>query len=150
MAADDKTPDSDRLADRPDAVTLGMDEDDQVLDQSIEPVGLGADVLGEGQAAVRLEIALRQQLCAAVDRGHGRAQLMRQDVEESLAISLLDQLLARGIDPALKPWAAWAFCWGAVNPGRRISRHHGSMVVVAWVTHRHRRPPGHYAGVAQT
>ena len=80
-------PDRDRLADGPDAVTLGVNEDDQILDQSIEPVGLGADVLRERLTTVRGQIALRQQLRTAVDRGHGRAQLMGQDVEECLAIA---------------------------------------------------------------
>ena len=72
-------------------VTLGVDEDDQVLDQPIQAVGLDADVLGEGLATVRLELALRQQLGAAVDRRDGRAQLVRQDVEEGLAVALADQ-----------------------------------------------------------
>ena len=37
--------DRNRLADRPDRVSFGMDEDDEILDQSIEAIGFNADVL---------------------------------------------------------------------------------------------------------
>ena len=97
----DQSPDRDGLADRPDPVPLGMDEDDQVLDQAIEPIGLDADVFREGLSPIRRELALRQHLGAAVDRGHRRAQLMREDVEECVAIALADQRVARWLDPGL-------------------------------------------------
>ena len=48
-----QAPDRDGLADRPDPVPLGVDEDDQVLDQPIEPIGLDADVFREGLSAIR-------------------------------------------------------------------------------------------------
>ena len=87
----DQAPDGDRLADRVDPVAFGVHEDDEVLDQAIEPVRLDADVLGQRAPAVSLELALGQELGAAIDRRHRRSELVRQDVEERLAIGLVDQ-----------------------------------------------------------
>ena len=99
----DQAPDGDRLADRADPVAFGVHEDDEVLDQAIEAVRLDADVLGQRAPAISLELALGQQLGAAVDRRHRRSQLVRQDVEERLAIGLVDQPALRrgpaGSDP---------------------------------------------------
>ena len=87
-----------------------FDEDDEVLDQAVEAVRLDADVLGQRAPAVRLELALGQQLGAAVDRRHRRSQLVRQDVEERLAVGLVDEpALRRG--PRRDRTPGGRVCW---------------------------------------
>ena len=151
IAATDQAPDRDRLADRPDPVPLRVDEDDQVLDQAIEPVRLDADVLGQCAPAVSLELALRQQLGAAIDRRHRRAQLVRQDVEERLAIALVDQPALRRRRRRDRIPGSWVCLAGAA--GTRAVGSGG--IMSEWsrlrgVTQAHRRPTWHYACVART
>ncbi len=117
-----------------------FDEDDEVLDQAIEAVRFDADVLGQCAPAVCLELALGQQLGAAVDRRHGRSQLVRQDVEERLAVGLVDQPALRRGPGGIGPRAVGLLGRSDWDSSRLIGRHHVRIVACGWVTQAHRRP----------
>ena len=90
LALDDRRQDpleEDRLAADELLAALDAGEDEQVLDEAVESLGLGRDVGDELARDGRIELlaAPQQHLAAAVDRGDGRPQLVRQDADERVA-----------------------------------------------------------------
>ena len=69
------------------AATLDARHGHEVLDHPLQPFGLCGDADEEliPRLGIEASAAPEQQLGAAVDRGHRRAQLVRQDAEEPVA-----------------------------------------------------------------
>ena len=149
---DDEAADRDGLADRTDAVPLGVDQDHQVLDEAVEAVRLDAHVRRQRAAAIRRQVLRGKQLRPAVDRRDGRPELVRKDVEECLAIALADEPIVAGVGGRgrARPtgWAGGATS-SRLRMGRQIARHHGRIVRPRRVTGRQGGPQPRYGRVAQ-
>ena len=70
-----------------DEAVLGARQDEQVLGDAVQPVGLFLDVLDQRLQLVAARL-LREQLRGAVDGGHRRPQLVRHDAHERVAEDL--------------------------------------------------------------